>query len=61
MKYESDIAKMIHESATEKFHIGAITEARMREYDEMCLTPETSKNNDAHETVNIKHADLVTA
>ncbi|GBU29683.1 hypothetical protein R84B8_03256 [Treponema sp. R8-4-B8] len=61
MKYKSDILETIHESATEKFHIGAFSEARMREYDELCLTSETSKNNNAHETVNIEHADLVTA
>ena len=66
MKYKSDIFETIHESATEKFHIGAISEARMHEYDEMCLTPEALQNNtahgdNAHETVNIEHADLVTA
>ncbi|WP_461257265.1 XRE family transcriptional regulator [Treponema sp. R80B11-R83G3] len=61
MKYKSDILETIHESATEKFHIGAISEARMREYDELCLTPETSKNNNVHEPVTIEHADLVTA
>jgi DNA-binding transcriptional regulator YiaG len=66
MKYESDIAEMIHETATEKFQLGLISEARMREYDELCLVPETSNDNNthgdiAHETVNIEHADLVTA
>ena len=44
MKYKSDIFETIHESATEKFHIGAISEARMREYDEMCLTKKALKN-----------------
>ena len=66
MKYKSDIFETIHESATEKFHIGAISEARMREYDEMCLTPEalqdnTAQSTTAHETVTIEHTDLVTA
>ena len=41
MKYESDILETIHESATEMFKIGAISEERMREYDEMCLASET--------------------
>jgi hypothetical protein len=36
-------------------------ESKMREYDELCLSPETSADNDAHETVNIEHAALVTA
>jgi len=57
MKYKSDILEAIHESATEKFHIGAISEARMREYDEMCLETETFQDNIA-ETA--RHTDLVT-
>jgi DNA-binding transcriptional regulator YiaG len=66
MKYESDIAEMIHESATERFQLGLLSETEMREYDELCLTPEalqdnTAHNNNTHETVNIEHADFVTA
>ncbi|WP_461246395.1 hypothetical protein [Treponema sp. R6D11] len=61
MKYESDIAEMIHENATINFKLGFISEARMREYDKMCLTPEALHNNNAHKTVNIEHPDLVTA
>jgi hypothetical protein len=38
----------------------------MREYDELCLSPEalqdnTAQGNIAHETANIERADLVTA
>jgi DNA-binding transcriptional regulator YiaG len=66
MKYESDIAEMIHESAIEKFQLGLISEADMREYDELCLPEEALQDtavhgNNAHETVNIERADLVTA
>jgi DNA-binding transcriptional regulator YiaG len=66
MKYDSDIAEMIHEKAIAEFRLGLITEAEMREYDELCLTPEalqdtTASGNIAHETVNIEHAELVTA
>jgi DNA-binding transcriptional regulator YiaG len=61
MKYESDIAEMIHENATINFKSGFISEAEMREYDELCLAPETLQDNNAHETVNIEHAALVTA
>jgi DNA-binding transcriptional regulator YiaG len=66
MKYESDIAEMIHENATINFELGFITEAQMREYDELCLAPEALQDNtahgdNAHETVNIEHTDLVTA
>jgi len=62
MKYESDILETIHESATEMFAIGAISEERMREYDEMCLASKTdsSEASDTQKT-EIKHAELVTA
>ena len=44
----------------------SITEAEMREYDELCLPEEALQDNAAHgniahETVNIEHADLITA
>jgi len=66
MKYESDIAEMVHENAIIDFKLGFISEAKMREFDELCLTPEALQNNTAHggiahETVNIEHSDLVTA
>ena len=41
MKYRSEIFEVVHQSATEKFEIGAISEEKMREYDKMCLAPET--------------------
>jgi DNA-binding transcriptional regulator YiaG len=66
MKYESDILKMIHEMAITEFQLGLISEAEMREYDELCLPEEalqdaTAQGNNAHETVNMERADLVTA
>jgi chromosomal replication initiation ATPase DnaA len=61
VKYESDIAEMIHENATTNFKLGFISEARMREYDKMCLESEISNDNKAHETENMEHTDLVTA
>jgi putative transcriptional regulator len=62
MKYRSDILETIHESATEKFKIGAISEERMREYDKMCLASETgaAETSAIHET-KTESADLVTA
>ena len=64
--YESDIAEMIHENKTTEFKLGLISEARMREFDELCLTKKALKKKAAHgatapETVNIEHAELVTA
>ena len=41
MKYKSEIYEVVHQDAAEMFKIGAISEERMREYDEMCLAPET--------------------
>jgi DNA-binding transcriptional regulator YiaG len=61
MKYESDILEMIHENATINFKLGFITEEEMREYDELCLAPESSNDNNTHETENMENADLVTA
>jgi DNA-binding transcriptional regulator YiaG len=66
MKYESDILEMIHENAITDFKLGFISEARMREFDKLCLPDEalqdnTTQGNIALETVNIKHAALVTA
>ena len=54
MKYKSDILEMIHESAVEKFEIGAISEAKMREYDEMCL----EKESDTFQEYETKQASL---
>jgi DNA-binding transcriptional regulator YiaG len=66
MKYESDILETIHQNAITEFKLGLISEAEMREYDEVCLSPETSEGNTAkaditHEVVNIEHSELVTA
>jgi len=41
MKYQSEILETIHESASEMFAIGAISEEKMREFDEMCLASKT--------------------
>jgi len=65
MKYESDILEMIHENAIIDFKLGLISEAKMREYDKLCLPEEALQDNaahgdNAHETENIEHADLVT-
>ena len=58
MKYKSDILETIHENATANFEIGAISEARMREYDEMCLAEKIEKVENVGE---IEHIGFVTA
>jgi DNA-binding transcriptional regulator YiaG len=57
MKYKSEIYEVIYQSAVEKFKIGAISESRMREYDEMCLTENPEKFEKPEE---IEHTGLVT-
>ena len=51
MKYRSEILEVIHQDAMANFEVGAISEARMREYDEMCLVrePETNRNTEPYE------------
>ena len=64
--YESDIAEMIHENKMTEFKLGLISEARMREYDKLCLTKKAlrakkrAQCNNTPETVKID-ADLITA
>jgi len=44
MRYKSEIYRAMHEDAMADFEVGAISEARMREYDEMCLVREPETN-----------------
>ena len=40
MRYKSEIYEVVHQDATANFEVGAISEAEMREFDEMCLIME---------------------
>ena len=40
MKYKSDAYEASHLDAVALYEIGAISEARMKEYDDMCLVQE---------------------
>ena len=40
MKYKSEIYMVIHQDAIADFEVGAISEAQMREFDQMCLVQE---------------------
>jgi len=59
MKYKSDILEVIHENATANFEIGAISEAKMREYDEMCLAEDSETIKRTDSTEKIANIDLV--
>jgi putative transcriptional regulator len=43
-KYKSEIYEVVHQDAMASFEVGAISEAEMREFDELCLVqePETA-------------------
>ena len=66
MKYESEALKVIHQDAKEMYKIGAITEANMREFDELCLSNYKTKNKSSpvytdDNSVDIKHISHATA
>jgi len=45
MKYKSEIFEVLHQDAIADFEAGAISESRMREFDEMCLAQKPEKTN----------------
>ena len=51
MKYKSEIYEVVHQDATEMFKIGAISEARMREFDEMCLVQKPEMADETEESL----------
>jgi len=66
MKYESEALKVIHQDAKAMYKCGVITEARMREYDEMCLPSPKTENKSSpvyadDNSVNVEHISHATA
>ena len=59
MKFKSDILQMIHENATTNYEIGAISEARMQEYNEMCLVVENETAQESENPEEKKHPSLI--
>jgi DNA-binding transcriptional regulator YiaG len=57
MEYKSEIYKVMHQDAIADFEVGAISEARMREYDKMCLVqePETTYEEKRENPTVIEH------
>ena len=56
MKYKSEIYEVMHNDAIADFEVGAISEARMREFDEMCLVQEPETKYTIEKTAVLKHA-----
>ncbi|MCL2380841.1 MAG: XRE family transcriptional regulator [Treponema sp.] len=61
MKYKSEIFEAIHEDAMADFEVGAISEARLREFDEMCLSREAETAIEAPSLAKMEHYSHVTA
>ena len=56
-KYEHEAFQVIHEDMIGMHELGIISDARMREYDEMCLVQEDEKTHEA-ETTKIEHVTV---
>ncbi|GHU58493.1 hypothetical protein FACS189444_2240 [Spirochaetia bacterium] len=54
MKYKSEIFEVMHQDAVANFEVGAITAARMKEYDEMCLVREPKPANKTEHSAEIE-------
>ena len=51
MKYKSEIYEVVHQDAVASFEVGAISEARMREFDEMCLVQKPEMADEIEESL----------
>jgi putative transcriptional regulator len=47
MKYKSEVYEVIHQDATANFEVGAISEAEMQEFNDMCLVQEPAASYSA--------------
>jgi putative transcriptional regulator len=54
-KYKSEIYEVIHQDAMANFEVGAISKARMKEYDDMCLVQEPKESYNAELSVESEH------
>jgi putative transcriptional regulator len=55
MKYKSEIYEVMHQDAMADFEVGAISEERMKEYDEMCLVKEPEPAYEAEKPMVMEH------
>ena len=60
-KYKSEIYEVVHQDAMANFEVGAISETRMKEYDEICLVQEPEQNYNAELSVELEHTSPVIA
>jgi putative transcriptional regulator len=55
VKYKSEIYEVIHQDAVADFEVGAISEAEMKEYDEMCLVHEPETAPEIEKAIEMEH------
>jgi DNA-binding transcriptional regulator YiaG len=56
MKYKSEIYEVIHQDGTALFEIGAMSEAEMRELNELCLDKEPAPEYKAEKSLEVEFA-----
>ena len=56
MKYKSEICEVMYQDALYDFKAGVISEAEMREYDEMCLVQESETSNESEKPLEMIRA-----
>ena len=54
-RYYSEASMVVHQSAKDLLEIGAISEAEMREFDEMCLVQEPEESYHAELSAKLEH------
>ncbi|MDR0290290.1 MAG: XRE family transcriptional regulator [Treponema sp.] len=55
MKYKSEIFEVIHQDAVANFEVGAISEAKMKEFDKMCLVKEPEPAYEVEKPMVMEH------
>ena len=54
-KYESEAMQVIHEEMIDMHRSGFISDARMREFDEMCLDQENETDHEDEKSSKVEH------
>jgi DNA-binding transcriptional regulator YiaG len=55
VEYKSEICEAMYMDALADFEVGAISEAKMREYSEMCLVREPETSHEVEKTLETAH------
>jgi len=54
MKYKSEIFEAMHQDAIADFEVGAISEAKMKEYDKMCTVQESEVSYETEKSIKME-------